>query len=334
MLDCHEDINTAAPGEVSRRRFLRRVASYGAAAWAGARLGEGQAGGDESPAFPSPSKVCEVVMKETIIGRRAHPALIQEMVSRALCLATRTSSAGQAWRRLVTDEDTILVKFNRSGAEALRTTAELARAVVASLKAADISPAKVMLLEVPPGMAKELGTRRPPQGWAGKEYDFGSGRDQFLAALHEATAIINIPFLKTHNLAGMTGCLKNLSHGLVKHPGRYHDNGCSPYIGDIVGSEAIRPKLRLNLVNALRVMVDRGPDASEQYVDPGHLLILSTDPVAADTCGLIWLNRLRKERELPPIGGVGEYVPYLQAAQAKGLGSADMKIIKREFFVL
>jgi len=334
MLDSNADINTAAPGEVSRRGFLHQAASFGAAAWVGSQLRIPQAGAGQPTAAASLSKVYEVIMKETVAGRKSRPGLIQEMLFRTLSLATGTDGVGQAWRRLLSDEDLILVKLNRSGADTLGTADELARAVVASFKRADISPERVMLWEAPPHLAEELGTHRPPEGWAAKEYDFGSGRDQFLAALDEATAVINIPFLKTHNLAGMTGCLKNLSHGLIKHPGRYHGNGCSPYIGDIVGCEAIRPKLRLNIVNALRVMVDRGPQASEEYIDPAYLLIVSADPVAADTSGLMWLNRLRKERKLPPIGDSDESIPYLREAQARGLGSADINKINRELCVL
>jgi hypothetical protein len=132
----------------------------------------------------------------------------------------------------------------------------------------------------------------------------------------------------------MTGALKNLSHGLVKHPGRYHDNGCSPYIADLVGCDAIRPKLRLNIMNALRVMVDQGPQAPESFVDPAYLLIVSTDPVATDVSGLLWLNRLRKERGLSQIGRKGECLPYMTAAQERGLGSAEIQKLNRKLLDL
>ncbi|UCG33275.1 MAG: DUF362 domain-containing protein [Phycisphaerales bacterium] len=273
-------------------------------------------------------------MKEAVIRRRAHPALVGQMLSQALCLIAGSERVGEAWRHWLSDDDLILAKFNRSGADSIRTTEVMCRTVVSSLGEADIAPDQIMLLEAPGHLAGELGTRQPPAGWSDKEYDFGSGRDQFRAALEEATAVINVPFLKTHNLAGMTGCLKNLSHGLVKHPGRYHECGCSPYIGDIVGCEAIRRKLRLNIVDALRAMIDHGPQADEQYVEPAYLLLVGTDPVAVDTCGLFWLNRLRKERGLPPVGGQHQHVAYLHAAEATGVGSANLDRISRQTHIL
>ena len=334
MTQANECYDTDAPADMTRRRFLRGAASCGAAVWAGGRMTFGQARSLGSSALPAPPEVCEVFMKEAVVRRRAHPVLVGQMLSRALCLASGSERVGEAWRQWISDDDLILVKFNRSGAESIGTAEVMCQAVVSSLGQADIGPDRIMLLEAPEHLAVELGTRQPPAGWPDKEYDFGSGCDQFRAALEEATAIINVPFLKTHNLAGMTGCLKNLSHGLVKHPGRYHDGGCSPYIGDIVGCEAIRGKLRLNIVDALRAMIDHGPQAEEQYVEPARLLLVGTDPVAVDTCGLFWLNRLRKERGLAPVGGQHQHLAYLLAAERSGLGSANLDRISRQTHIL
>jgi hypothetical protein len=329
--ECH---GADRPADFTRRRFLTAVASCGAAIWAGGRESFGQARSSGSPALPVPPEVCEVFMKEAVINRRAHPTLVGQMLRQALCLAARREDVGEAWREWVGDDDVILLKFNQSGADAIRTSEVMCRAVVSSLGRADIAPDRIMLLEAPGHLAGELGTRSLPAGWADKEHDFGSGRDRLRAALEEATAIINVPFLKTHNLAGMTGCLKNLSHGLVKHPGHYHDGGCSPYIGDIVGCEAIRSKLRLNIVDALRVMVDQGPQASEEFVDPAQLLLVGKDPVAVDMCGLFWLNRLRRDRGLAPVGGRHQQVAYLRAAEASGVGSANLDRISRQTHIL
>jgi hypothetical protein len=334
MSDTNECRNADQPDGMTRRRFLGATASCGAALWTAGRMTFGQPQSSDPLALPAPPEVCEVFMKEAVVRHIAHPVLVGKMLDQALCLAAGSERVGEAWRHWVADDDVILVKFNRSGADAIRTAEVMCRAVVSSLGQADIAPEQIMLLEAPRHLSGELGTRPPPLDWSDKEHDFGSGRDRFRAALEEATAIINVPFLKTHNLAGMTGCLKNLSHGLVKHPAWYHGGGCSPYIGDIVGCKAIRSKLRLNIVDALRVMVDHGPQAGEEYVDPGYLLLVGTDPVAVDTCGLFWLNRLRKERGLTPIGGRPQYVTYLHAAEASGLGSAKLDKINRQTHIL
>ena len=80
--------------------------------------------------------------------------------------------------------------------------------------------------------------------------------------------MINVPFIKTHNIAGMTCGLKNLSHALVKHPAHYHANGCSPFIGDIVAADPIRKKLKLTIVDAFRVVFQGGPAARVENLHP------------------------------------------------------------------
>ena len=40
---------------------------------------------------------------------------------------------------------------------------------------------------------------------------------------------INMPALKDHSLAGMSGALKNM-YGAIHNPNKYHDNNCSPLL--------------------------------------------------------------------------------------------------------
>jgi uncharacterized protein (DUF362 family) len=134
--------------------------------------------------------------------------------------------------------------------------------------------------------------------------------------LFDADAIINVPFLKTHQIAGMSGCLKNLSHALIRHPAQFHANGCSPYVGQVVGSREVSSRLKLNLMNAVRVVVDGGPGArTENTVGYGGLL-LGFDPVAMDYAGL---SILAAERHRLGLRG-GLAVRYLASSAEMGLG--------------
>ena len=140
--------------------------------------------------------------------------------------------------------------------------------------------------------------------------------------------MISVPFLKTHNIAGMTCSLKNLSHGLIKHPARYHKNHCSPFIADIVAAEPIRSKLRLTLVDAMRVVYVGGPQATAPALANEGVLIMSRDPVAADTVGLDVLNRARERVGLAKTAASGAEIPYLAVAHRAGLGIAVRHGIK------
>ena len=59
-------------------------------------------------------------------------------------------------------------------------------------------------------------------------------------------------------------------------------------------------------------------------------LLAGTDPAATDTMALELLDQIRAERELPPIGKSGPFLPYLDAAAARGLGTIDLDFIRPE----
>lgn len=255
-------------------------------------------------------------------GPKVHRIVFGEMLDKALTSLTGQVTISEAWRSFLRADDVVGLKFNRSGQQVIGTTDAVADIVISSLESAGISRSNIVLIEAPAGAAQRNGTLAARTGFATSETDFESGSDHFASVLDQVTALINIPFLKTHNLAGMTCALKNLSHGLVKHPARFHGNGCSPYIGDIVAAAPIRPRLRLSLVDALRVVYDGGPEARMESTEGVGILLASFDPVATDRVGLRVLNGIRRLHNISPIARSAEELPYLAAAHRRGLGIA------------
>lgn len=327
-------------GRVTRRRFLSDLARYGAcpavaAAWLDRSASRAQdvlpeippAASRPTTAMVDPaliSRIAHVREPRVLDGSRIHLRLLQEMIENALTLATQIADPAEAWNHLLARDEVIAVKFNHVGADELRTTVPFAQALIASLQRADIEPDRLMLVEAPDVLEiRELKTRSVPYGFSGPPRDFGSGVEELTAVLDEATAIINIPFLKTHNIAGLTGCLKNLSHALIRRPGRYHANACAPYVGDIVALPEIRDKLRVHIVNALRIVHHDGP-----RVRPGNTLqhgavIAGTDPLALDAFGLDILNDYRERAGLPHVARSGAEIPSLASAIRHRLGTLD-----------
>jgi len=259
----------------------------------------------------------------------AHPRLMRELFDEALTVITGRKTPAEAWHQLLGTDARVAIKFNISGAYTLQTTPAVARLLVGSLTDAGWSPEKIVLIEASSHLVDELHTRPVPRGWSSTVSDFGSGSDQLAAVLDEVDALVNVPFLKTHNIAGMTGCLKNLSHGLVRHPARYHADGCLPYITDIVALPAIRDKLKLNVMNAIRAVYDGGPDASAGAIFNARALLVSTDPVATDYVGVEMLDQERASKKLLPVGGKERLMPLWRAAGARGLGVASRDRIRR-----
>lgn len=302
----------------TRREFLRRCALLAAA---GTAIEAGASALEQGP-VPRPD-VVQIQSSNVVVGDRTHPKILAEMLQKALLELTGTTSVRNAWHRLIQPDERIALKFNQSGATGLGTTEAMAETLVASLGQAGFEPRQLTLMEVPPPLCEQLGCIPAQQGWEASQTNFGSGNDQLAAILGKIDAIINVPFLKNHNIAGLTCCLKNLSHALVKHPARFHANGCSPYVADIVALPAIKSKLRLNIVNALRVVWDHGPEAQLQFTEPVGALVLGQQPLTVDTIALALLDDVRAGSGLGSVADTHGQIAYFAPAAAHGLGTHE-----------
>jgi uncharacterized protein (DUF362 family) len=138
----------------------------------------------------------------------------------------------------------------------------------------------------------------------------------------QVDGVINLPVLKQHMLAGMTGALKN-NFGCIHNPNKMHVDGCDPYVAEVNAIPAIRDKQRLVVMDALRPVVDNGPSYQPGMGEVANAMLFGTDLVAVDTIGLGILETLRRKRDLPPLAKVGLAPAYLATAARMGLGVAD-----------
>lgn len=316
------------PRRVSRRRFLGVAATLAG----GAALRATHAVGGETRLRLAPDQPLSrvVVAREThlIDGPTVHRTLLAETLQAMLLSLTGKPTPKEAWATILKPDDIVGLKFNRSGQGVINTSSALADVLIESLGSAGWGRSRIVGFEFPREVESNAGTLPPRPGYDAHLTDFSSGADHFASALGQITALINVPFLKTHNLAGMTCSLKNLSHGLIKHPARYHAAGCSPYIADIVAADPIRSKLRLTLVDAMRVVYKGGPSATARSLANEGVLLMSRDPVAVDAVALEVLNRARERFGLPEIASSAADIPYLAAAHRLGLGIAVRHGIK------
>lgn len=258
--------------------------------------------------------------REVVVGHSVHPALLREMLQDLLTTITQRPTEKDAWRALLDPGDIIGLKFNRSGQEVIGTSDAMVDALVASIVDSGWRKDQIVCIEAPEHVVRRLGTASPRFGYATEVTSFASGSDQLAEVLDQVSAIIDVPFLKTHNIAGLTCALKNLSHGFIKHPARFHGNGCSPFIGDIVAIPKIGGKLRLCVVDAMRVVFEGGPAASSSAIADVGSLLASVDPVAVDAVGLSVLNEIRLDNGLQPIARSAQAVEYLRSAHEAGVG--------------
>ncbi|HNX67519.1 MAG TPA: DUF362 domain-containing protein [Bacteroidales bacterium] len=146
-----------------------------------------------------------------------------------------------------------------------------------------------------------------------KQVNIPNGKRLTSAKVHEliinSDVFINVPVLKNHGGAIMTGALKNMM-GVVWDRGYWHKNDLNQCIADY----ALYPKKpALHVLDAYRVMTKNGPrGVSVDDVTFMQSLLLSTDWVAIDAAGAKMLN-------LEPSA-----VKYITLAAEMGLGKCDL----------
>lgn len=139
----------------------------------------------------------------------------------------------------------------------------------------------------------------------------------------KSTSLINVRPLRTHYLAGMSGCMKNYIMFADSQPA-YHPNSCSD-LGKLFFLPMVKGKTRLNVLAVLTPQFHgRGPHHfSRRYVWSYKGLLVGKDPVAVDATALRLLIAKRtqvlgKAQAIPPVPR------HIHVADVKyGLGTSD-----------
>jgi hypothetical protein len=184
-------------------------------------------------------------------GHDVDVAILERMLTDTLLQVTGEKTARAAWSSLVRPADVVgLVATQHLNP----THPELVQAVRGALVAAG----------VPAGNIRDV------QGAIDK--------------VRPCTALISLPALKAHWLAGLGTVLKNYIM-FSGNPSRYHDAN-NVNLGEIWNLADVKGKTRLILVDALRPLCDKGPQPDPRYMWDYKGLIAGTDPVAVETIGL------------------------------------------------
>ena len=143
-------------------------------------------------------------------------------------------------------------------------------------------------------------------------------------------AVINLPVLKDHGIAGVTLALKSM-FGAIHNPNKYHSNGGDPYVADVYALAPIRQKVRLHICDGLNAQYEGGPSFMPQWMWPFNGLLVSRDPVALDYVGWKIIEKKRAEVSMKPLADLKREPAYIAtAANAEHrLGTCDPKRIER-----
>ena len=123
--------------------------------------------------------------------------------------------------------------------------------------------------------------------------------------------IVAIPVLKDHGSAGVTGALKNMSHGTVNNVNRSHStpftNVCNQFIPQMVSHPIIRQKFVLQIMDGIRGVYQGGPFSRDngKWTWEYNAIFFATDPVALDHVEWDIVDAKRIEQNLPPVAATG-----------------------------
>lgn len=316
-----------------RREFLQRMAVGlvgGSLAFPGPTPGDETAGvagekhSSQSAGMPGPfpGQVVEVKSGKVIVQNRIDFALIREMMDRGMMELTSTSSPLKAWQSFLNKDDVIAIKVNASGLPYCVSSPEIVNEIVRNLMLVGIPAQNIYLYERYQEQLDLVGyyalvpERVSVVGLDGSRLELGGfdrsiyadcsffGEEEtrsYLAKLvsQVITKIINVPNLKDHSAAGVTGCLKNIAYGSFNNVARSHKipaTHTKTFIGQLCSMEPLRSKTVLQIMDGLRAVYHGGPFArSPRFMWYPGLMYFGTDPVAIDRIELDVVEAKRQE---------------------------------------
>lgn len=255
-------------------------------------------------------------------------------IAAAVARAVGARSADDAARSLFRPGDTVGVKLNCLAGRRLSPRVELVEALVDLIAGAGVDRDRIIVFERSSRELESAGftvrSHGPPYRCVGTDNDYdprpsesGSIGSCFARLVSsECTALVSFGVVKDHDLSGLSAGMKNW-YGVIHNPNKYHDNGCDPYIADVVRHPFIRAKLRLTVLDGVVAQYHGGPAFRPGATFELGQVIASTDPVAADAWALEAVEAARAEHGLPSLEAAGRPARYLATAARLGLGIAD-----------
>lgn len=261
---------------------------------------------------PYPAQVVSVHSDKSIDAEseKVDTAIVAEMMRAGMSTLTGHTDARQSWSRFFSPGDVVGIKVNCSGAPNIMSTPAVVAEIVRNLMSVDVAPDRIYVYErfpdqmqsvkyenyVPKGVhveAVETQQRGSILGYDPGTYVevnfFGEEdtRSNMVRLVSErCTKIINVPNMKDHGAAGVTGCLKNIAYGNFSNVARSHyreKTNTFSFIGTLASVEPLRSRTVLQIMDGLRGVWHGGPfSPTRRYRFYPKQMMFGTDPVAID----------------------------------------------------
>jgi len=333
-------------GHIGRRSFLRQ----GAMGVAGAAALTGTSRADEDK---KKTRLVMVSHPDATDGDgEGQAGIVKQIVDRSMKEFTGKDSLKEAWAALFAPDDIVGLKINVRGGRFLSTQPCVVDAMVEGLVAAGVKENNIIVWdawtrELPIAgytintssegvryyatdhkryspdkkLSKTEAQKILPQYYSSEATPVDDKAVYFSKILlDEITALINVPMIKDHRIAGVTCSMKN-HYGSILNPNDLHGNLCDPYLGELNNQAPIKDKTRLILVDGLRALYHGGPRDNPGCRWRQNCIIVGTDTVAVDSLVLRIIEEKRKEEGKDSIR---DKAHYIETAAKLGLGICDL----------
>lgn len=255
-------------------------------------------------------------------------------VDAAVAAATGAASGALGMARLLSPRDTVGIKLSCLGGRSLSPRPAVIGALVELVAAAGVPRDRIIVFERSSRELERAGFTIRRRGGPYLCYGVDGDWDREVTESGEigscyarlvstvCTALVSVAVVKDHDLAGISGVLKNF-YGVIHNPNKYHDNGCDPYVADVVRHPFVAGKLRLSVLDGGLAQCHGGPAHRPDTTFPLGLLAASTDPVALDAWAWREIEAERARRGLASLEGAGRPPRHIATAAARGLGIGD-----------
>ena len=260
---------------------------------------------------PYPGKVVRVHSEKSIDAQadKVDREVVKQMLSAGMRALTGDSRDQDAWTRFISPNDVVGIKVNCSGAPRICSAPEVVAGIAENLVAIGVPATSIYVYErfenqlvsvgypkyLPQGVTVTAAetSRGSVLGYDPRTYveanffgeeDTRSNLVRLVA--DKLTKIINVPNMKEHQAAGVTGCLKNIAYGdfsNVDRSHRFEKTNTRTFIGTLASTEPVRSRVVLNIMDGLRGVWHAGPFSnSARFRFYPKQMMFGTDPVAMD----------------------------------------------------
>ena len=332
-----------------RRRFLKKALKTGGGIYASTIIGRSLMdyasciswGGETLTTNPS---VVVVARDDSILAETGNlrENIVSGLLHKAVMQLTNAPSQEKGWQTLFKPDDVVGIKLNCLSGKTMSPHVTVVESILQGLKFAGVKDKNIIVFE---RLNRELetagfrvrratdgvrcfGTDELPGGGYEAEPQFAGSVGTCFSKIvsHLCTAIINVPVLKDHDLAGISVAMKNF-FGVIHNPNKYHGNNCNPFIAELNTHPYIADKVRLIVCDALMAQYNGGPGYKPQWTWNYNGIIVGRDPVALDRICHNIIEEKRREMRLPSLKQAKREPKYISTAATLGLGIDDLSKI-------